>query len=105
MTELQYQTFPCANRVYVGADAFITEGPAQHGDYSRWVVIKDADQRPVVDLLLTDEARRDLGEFLLATPTPADPEPFVREPDMIPPAWDAVAAERYAAGGSPLVIS
>lgn len=134
MPALPYQTFPSTNRVFIGQDAFITTLPAASTDYPHWVVIKSANQQPVVELCLTFEAAVDLRDLLtnilvahakaeaakaatfpsgspgalaaLAQGPPAEPpaEPFVRTEAMVGEPWDAVAAAQ-ADGTDTLVVS
>ena len=111
MPALPYQTFPSTNRVFVGADAFITTLPAASTNYPHWVVIKDRNQQPVVELCLTFEAAVDLRDLLTnilvahakteatkaATPEPRlysadlDADASIRSTDVSPPAQPADA--------------
>ena len=64
MTALPYQTFGNTNRVFIGADAFITTRKFLTGEHGHDVAIKDKNQNTVVELCMTLAAVVDLRDLL-----------------------------------------
>ena len=56
MPALEYQTFPSINRVFIGADATITNADDGTDAYPHWIVIRGRDHQTAVELLLTTDA-------------------------------------------------
>jgi len=66
MPALPYQTFPSTNRVFIGADATITNQDNATDAYPHWIVIRGRDQQAAIELLLTTDALVTLRNHLNA---------------------------------------
>ena len=67
MTELPYQTFGSPNRVWIGADAHITEGTQVPGaEHAHSMDVANGDGVPLLALFMTPEGAEKLRNFLTA---------------------------------------